>query len=573
MFSHDEFVIAMLVEDGRLDRARAEDVARHALEKKVGKSQAVIDLGIVPARDVTITRAAIAECPFVDLDQFETDISNASRLPRTVAEGLEAFPLFELGDLTTVGMADPLDLKAVDQLRALLKTDIEPVLCEPGALAKLIASAYSLHAGGDTRLSPAVQAASLTTGDEPIVAAVNQIIAQAVMENASDIHIGPDESSLHLRFRVDGALHPRQGPPLSAHLGLVQRLKVMANLDLTVTRRPQDGKFRFTHADRAVDIRLSIIPTVCGENVVMRLLASGGTIKGFAELGLPPAITTQFESAIEHPHGMILVTGPTGSGKTTTLYTAIKRLNSPDVNVMTIEDPVEIRLPMVRQIQVHSEIGMTFAGALRSILRQDPDVVLVGEIRDEETARIAVQAALTGHLVLSTLHTNDAPGAIARLRDFGLPAFAINSALLCVVAQRLVRRVCQHCAAPDHPTPLVLARFGLSPDKASFQRGAGCGRCSSTGYRGRIGVYEMLDMGIPVQKAIDKGATTIQIKQAAESCGYRPMWFDGLEKAQLGHTTLEEVSRVVALELSGEDAGSADHAAHHPDGTAGRLSA
>ncbi|MBY0261131.1 MAG: GspE/PulE family protein, partial [Phycisphaerales bacterium] len=350
------------------------------------------------------------------------------------------------------------------------------------------------------------------TGKEPIVAAVNQIVAQGIDLGASDIHIGPDEHQLHLRYRVDGELQPHKGPGLDAHIGIIQRLKVMSGLDLTVTRRPQDGKFRFSHNGREVDVRLSLIPTVSGENAVLRLLSSASSIRGFGELGFPPKQLAFFEEVIEHPHGMILVTGPTGSGKTTTLYTALKRLNTPDRNIMTIEDPVEIRMPMIRQVQANPEIGMTFAGALRSMLRQDPDVVFVGEIRDEETARISVQAALTGHLVLSSLHTNDAAGAIPRLRDLGCPPFAVNAALLCVLAQRLVRRVCPDCAAPDHPEPLLLEKFGLAAGEGTLVRGKGCAKCGSTGYRGRLGVYEMLSVTPAIRRAVERGLPAVAIR-------------------------------------------------------------
>ena len=289
----------------------------------------------------------------------------------------------------------------------------------------------------------------VTDASQPVVAAVNQLLADAIELEASDVHINPDEEVLRLRYRVDGLLQEQQGLPLSMHAGIVQRLKVMAHLDLTQTRRPQDGKFRFNHKGDPIDIRMSSIPTVCGENVVLRLLMSGTVVLDFHELGMPAQMATDLEELINRPYGMLLVTGPTGCGKTTSLYTVLNKLNDPSRNIMTIEDPVEIRLPYLRQIQVHSEIGLTFASALRSIVRQDPDVVLVGEIRDNETASIALQAALTGHMVLATLHTNDAPGAVARLRDYHLPPFVINSAVLAVVAQRLVRRVCQHCIVSD----------------------------------------------------------------------------------------------------------------------------
>jgi type IV pilus assembly protein PilB len=537
----------MMLEERLVTQEQVERATRHAAEKHVSVSDAVAALGFATHRDIAIVRAAICECPFVDVTHYDIDLNNAALMPRTVAERQLAFPLFNLGRVVTVGMADPLDLRGVDRVRGLLKASIEPVLCEPAALRALIERAYSMT-GGATRVETLqAQGEAALTGDEPIVAAVNQIIIQAIEQGASDVHIGPDEHQLHLRYRIDGALVPRQGPPLAAHQGLVQRLKVMANLDLTQTRRPSDGKFRFQHGSKAVDIRLSTIPTVTGENVVMRLLASASKLGSLKELGFPPDMATRIESLIEHPHGMILVTGPTGSGKTTTLYSFITKVNTPDRNVVTIEDPVEIRLPLVRQVQVNTEIGMTFAGALRSILRQDPDVILVGEIRDEETARIAVQSALTGHLVLSTLHTNDAAGAIARLKDFNCPAFAINASVLCVLAQRLVRRVCPDCAKPKNPEPALLRRFTGGKVDGQYRAGVGCGRCLNSGTRGRVGIYELFELTPNIQLAVEQNVSTNAVRSLAIREGMKLMWQDGVEKARLGVTTLDEVAGVATV--------------------------
>ena len=546
MLDSSHFLIRSLLQDGVVRQTDVERASDQARTMGVTIPEAMVSLGIIPSRVLAISRAKITEYPFVDLAAFSVDITNAELLPRATAERFGAFPLFIIDGLATVAMLDPLNLQAIDQIRSALKRDVDLVICDPEQLRALIAKAYSLsrvNAEG----SPAAieQDADLTTGDEPIVAAVNQVLASAMEMNASDVHIGPDEHDLHLRYRIDGVLVPQQGPSRAAHAGIIQRLKVMAKLDLTQSRKPQDGKFRFTHQGQYVDVRLSLIPTIHGENAVMRLLRSAAAIGPIASLGMPDEVSRAYEEYVHRPHGMILVTGPTGSGKTTTLYTALNAINSPDTNILTIEDPVEIRLPLVRQMQANAEVGVTFASALRSFLRQDPDVILVGEIRDAETARIAVQASLTGHLVFSTLHTNDAVGAISRLRDFELPLFAINAALLCAIAQRLVRKVCSQCAAPEDGGTVPPRGFGLTPnDMPAFVRGTGCAACKNTGYRGRMGVYEMLRMTPSIQDIVERGGTAAELRERASAEGMRLMWQDGLEKARRHTTTVWELSKL-----------------------------
>jgi type IV pilus assembly protein PilB len=559
MLDSSQYVIRALASDGVVSQTDLVRANEHAAANACDVTDSLVELGILGSRRLAIERAKICEFPFVDLTHYEIDFANSALAPKTLLDHIHAFPLFVLPDAITVGMVDPLNLAAIDELRRVLKSEIEPVLCDADQLRGLIARAYGLAATQRTSARSGDRDQDLTTGEEPIVVAVNQILMAAADAGASDIHLNPDEYDLHLRYRVDGVLLPQQGPAKQAHAAIVQRLKVMAHLDLTQTRKPQDGKFRFMHRDQAVDVRLSVVPTIHGENVVLRLLRSANRIGSLAELRMPPAMTAWYEEAISKPHGMILVTGPTGSGKTTTLYTALAHINAPNTNIMTIEDPVEIRLPMVRQIQVNADIGLTFATALRSILRQDPDVVLVGEIRDEETAKIAVQSALTGHLVFSTLHTNDAVSSITRLRDFGLPGFAINNALLCVIAQRLVRKICHACSIPDTPDPDRLRRLGIDLARTgSLQRGVGCSECRSTGYAGRLGVYEMLRVVPSIRRLIEQNAAESLIAQQARREGMTSMLDDGIAKALAGMTSVEEISGLLFTDQLEPDAPRAD---------------
>jgi type IV pilus assembly protein PilB len=545
LFDTQHFVIREFLADGLVKEADVRRANEHAASCGGSPVESLVALGIVTSRRLAIARAKICEYPFVDLGAFDIDIHNANLIPRGVADRLIVFPLFVVDGTATVAMNDPLNLQGIDQVRQLLKSDVDPVICDTEQLRNLISRAYSLVRTEGLDSTGRSGTDDTTTGDEPIVAAVNQIIAGAVDASASDIHINPDETELHLRYRVDGGLKSQQGPARNAHAAIVQRLKVLARLDLTQTRKPQDGKFRHVHRGEAVDIRLSLIPTIHGENVVMRILRSANRIGSVKDLGMSPEMTAWYGDLIEHPHGMVLVTGPTGSGKTTTLYTALHAINTPDRNIMTIEDPVEIRLPLVRQVQANPEVGLTFAAALRSMLRQDPDVVLVGEIRDGETAKIAVQAALTGHLVFSTLHTNEAIGAIPRLKDLGVPLFAINNALLCIIAQRLVRKVCDGCSAPETAENVHAILPGVDP--RPFRRGTGCAKCLNTGFKGRLGAYEMLRITPRVQKIIERDGGQTEIAAAARLDGMRSIWEDGIDKAKAGLTSVQELLKLRSI--------------------------
>ena len=554
MIESQSYLVSTLLCDGTVKEPEVRTARDHAAMHGTSMIESLIVTGAIAARELAISQALGCECPFVDLDHFAVNLKNARLLPRSVAERLCAFPLFVCGGVATVAVEDPLDLQAIDELWQVLGLEIEPVVCDRTRLVGLINAAFRLQGNTD---EPAQELRrpeheSLTTGDEPVVAAVNQIMASAIQAGASDVHINPDESTLLLRYRVDGELVKQHAPPLNMHSQLVQRLKVMARLDLTQTRRPQDGKFRINHNDQAYDIRLSLVPTVCGENVVMRILRPSLGIGSIEDLGMPEAVDRGFRKVISSPYGLMLVTGPTGSGKTTTLYTAIATLNTPNRNIVTIEDPVEIRMNMLRQVQINHEIGLSFAAVLRSVLRQDPDVVLVGEIRDEETARIALQASMTGHLVLSTLHTNDTPGAITRLVDMGLPAFAINGALRGVLAQRLLRKVCEGCAESD-PDGLETLRELVPnlPERARAMRGVGCPRCMSTGARGRMAVYEFLPMSDTLRTLIDNDASEQEIReQAAANSGYEPLWIDASRRVQLGQVSVTEMMKVCSIDAA-----------------------
>ncbi len=546
MLDTSEFIFQALIEAEKITKPESDKIKAIMDEQEMDLNEAIIRSNLVTGIDVAIVRASICEYPFADITKYDIDIRQSRSMPKSVAERLCVFPLFILGDIATVGMIDPLDLQAIDELRQILKKQIDPVVCDAQQLRMLITRSYTLDSGS-SEICDGIDDLDLKSNQEPIVAAVNQILFSAAEMKSSDIHINPDENALLLRYRVDGVLQTHRGPELSMHEGMIQRLKVMAHLDVTQTRRPQDGKFRFKHNGVAIDVRLSIIPTIHGENAVMRLLSSASSIGQIKDLGMPMDVTDTFLQMVNKPHGIILVTGPTGSGKTTTLYTALNEINTPDRNIMTIEDPVEIRLPLIRQVQANAEIGMTFASALRSMLRQDPDVILLGEIRDQETAKIAVQSALTGHLVFSTLHTNDAIGAIPRLLEFGVPAFAINNALLGIMAQRLVRRVCGDCVTEYKPEKHELLELGLCEnDTDSFVTGKGCSKCMNLGYKGRIGVYELLCATKGVRELIDQSAPASKLFEQARSEGMRLMLEDGIEKAKIGLTTLDEVRKLHA---------------------------
>ena len=497
-----------------------------------------------------------------DPERYPIDMALAAVLPVDTAQRLQVVPLRRRDGTLELGMGDPSDLDAIDAVEQLTHSEVIPVICTDREINQLTNSLYGSFAGlggavegGESAASALpsmaedVEVGSLKNMAEgaPVIRMVNWILSQAVREGASDIHISPETNHVQLRFRIDGKLREVPAPPKNLHLSIVSRIKILSQMDIAISRIPQDGRFTVRLDNREINVRVSTIPTTNGENLVLRLLDMGAFNYSLFDLGMSDRDRDLLASVIQAPYGMILSTGPTGSGKTTTLYAMLKELNHPDVHIITIEDPVEYRVAKIRQIQLNTKAGMTFASGLRSILRQDPDIIMVGEIRDAETARIATQAALTGHRVLSTVHTNDAAGAITRLIDMGIEPFLVSSVLLVSFAQRLVRKVCPHCAVRAEPSARCRAFWGI-PERESiaFMQAKGCPRCQQTGYQGRTGIFEVLMIDDMIRELIARKSTTLEINQAARAAGrLRTLKEDALGKLRAGLTTVEEAMSVV----------------------------
>lgn len=495
-------------------------------------------------------RAMRAAAIYCNLSDFIPRLQNSDIVDEELARRHVMFPLFVLDGVITMIMEDTNDLAAIDQVRRMTRQEVEVCAGSRSEVLGLIERAY----GASQYLEEASVMDSLLEVNEdsndgearPVIRLVDDLVNEAVRQNASDIHIEPGEKELRIRIRVDGVLREVAAPPLGLHRPVVSRIKVLSRLDISNTRTPQDGAYQYRNGDHEVMIRISVLPSVYGEAVVMRLLRNASDAISMNELGLERRMHEAFSGLVASAHGMILVSGPTGSGKSTTLYAVLRSITSPQKNIVTIEDPVEYRTSRVRQVQVNPDADLTFAAGLRSILRQDPDVIMVGEIRDRETAQIAVQAALTGHLLLSTVHTNDAIGAVARLRDLGVPEYLISSSLLGVLAQRLCRRNCPECVAPDDPPEFLLRAVGLADQAPDFQpmRGRGCRRCIGTGYVGRCGIYELFQVTEEFSAMIVRLESAEAIRAAAREKGMKFLLHDGLEKVRHGITSIEEVARV-----------------------------
>lgn len=503
-------------------------------------------------------------------DNYPIDMHLAELLPLEMVQKYQAIPLARTNYLVTVAMTDPTDIGALDAIEVYTNMEVEPVICTYQEWNHLMGSLYGTYStmGGMLERMEEMEIEQTPNGEKertvedlevrslqdmaeeaPVVRLVNSILSQAVREGASDVHISPEKDRVQVRFRVDGKLHEVPAPPKSMHLLIVSRLKILANMDIALSRIPQDGRFTIRMDNKEINIRASTIPTIYGENMVLRLLDTSSGIYSLEELGMGETEIEKLEATIFKPYGMILSTGPTGSGKSTTLYAILKRINQPDINILTLEDPVEYRVGKIRQIQLNRKAGMTFASGLRSLMRQDPDVIMVGETRDAETAQISVQAALTGHRVLSTVHTNDAAGAITRFIDMGVEPFLVSSVMLVSIAQRLVRKVCPYCKKPHDPPKAALKFWGLDRVLgANFVKGNGCFNCMDKGYKGRTGIFEVLLIDEMVQEMILKRCSAQEITRAAQQSGrLRTLKEDAADKVAQGITTLDEAASAVMM--------------------------
>lgn len=519
-------------------------------------------LGRILIEEEIINEGQLAEAlakqknlPLISLGEYEINLAAATQIQESVARRYRVIPINYDDGKIVLAMANPLDINAVDDIRVMTRREVVPVVSTETDI--LSAINHYLHGSVEEAMQTVTaeveekleeEEVIEEISDAPVVKLVDSIIAQAVIREASDIHVEPQEKDLRVRYRIDGVLHEMMSLPKSIQAGLVSRFKIISNMDIAEHRIPQDGRYSLSVAGKNVDLRLASLPSVYGENMTIRILDKTRALFKLEDLGFLPLTLDKYKQSYTKPYGTILVTGPTGSGKSTTLYATLNVLNSPDRKIITIEDPVEYRLPGILQIQINPQAGLTFANGLRSIVRSDPDIIMVGEIRDLETAKIAIESALTGHLVLSTLHTNDAPSAVTRLVEMGLEPFLVTSAVDCVLAQRLARKLCSHCKESYTPSPEVLSESGISfkqGEKAVLYRAKGCRHCFNTGYKGRIGVYEVMLMSQNIEMLCIERRSSDEIKLAAIREGMKTLRDDGLEKVKAGITSLEEIMRVV----------------------------
>ena len=563
-----ERIADALVEDGLLSAQQVEELIVE--QKKAGTRllKLILEKAYVSEQDMAVSMGRVLNTPPINLPRLSIPVEIADLLPREMAHTHKVIPVARLDNKLFLAMADPLNVLAIDDVRRTTRLEIFTLIASEkaiidklngidsskgGSMEDIIQDARNKSESGDeddVQVSrEALEEVNLdqlaaSSEEAPVIKLANLILVQAIKDRASDVHIEPFEKSLRLRYRMDGVLMDATPPPKQMQLALASRFKIMSSLDIAERRLPQDGRMRIRVGGKDFDLRVSIMPTVHGEKIVLRVLDKSNLSASIDKLGLDPDTFQQFKAAVDAPHGLILVTGPTGSGKTTTLYSALNELNSPAFNIVTVEDPVEFQVPGINQVPVKKEIGLSFANALRSILRQDPDIVMIGEIRDTETAEIAVEAALTGHQVLSTMHCNDAPGAIARLDDMGIAPFLISSSVILACAQRLMRRICSHCKEPvTYPTKMY-QDLGIDPsifEGATLYRGRGCDRCKNAGYSGRLAIIEAMTISDELRKMIISRANSREMGKAAIGQGMRTLRMVALDRVRDGVSTLEQV--------------------------------
>jgi type IV pilus assembly protein PilB len=568
----------LLLREKRVTPSQLQEALNHQRANGGRLGASLVKLGILADEEITSVVSRHCGVPAINLREFEPDPAVVRLIPIEIAAKYNVLPVGRSGTTLTLAMADPTNVFAMDDLKFMTGLHIEPVVASETAIreaiAKFSSSAKETAAGpkGSDLANRALEELGgmadegievITEGDEvdaatlerqggeaPIIKLVNALMLSAIQKGASDIHIEPYVKEMRIRFRIDGVLHAVMSPSLKYRDAIVSRVKIMARLDIAEKRLPQDGRIKMRFVDggrtRSIDVRVSALPTLFGEKVVLRLLDPEGLRLDMTRLGFSPEALAKFEHAIRKPWGMVLVTGPTGSGKTNTLYSSLAQLNQPGVNIMTAEDPVEFNLHGINQVQVRDGIGLTFAAALRSFLRQDPNIILVGEIRDAETASIGVKAALTGHLVLSTMHTNDAPSSINRLVNMGIEPFLVANSINLLCAQRLVRRVCEHCKEPFPMSATQLIEAGFDPAEAGSVKplkGRGCDRCGGAGYKGRLGLFEVMEMSDALREMVVANAPVSELRKQAIAEGMTTLRRSGLQKVKDGQTTLEEVVR------------------------------
>jgi type IV pilus assembly protein PilB len=567
--SFGERIADALVEDGLLTTKQVDELLEQQKKEGTRLLKLVIEKAYVTEMDMTVSMGRILNTPPVNLARIGILPDVADLLPRDLAHNYKVVPVSRLDNKLFLAMADPLNVLAIDDVKRITRLDVVPMIsseraiidklnnidaAKSGSMEDIINDAQrqadddtdadNLEVSKETMEDVNLDQLAASSEEAPVIKLANLILVQAIKDRASDIHIEPFEKMVRLRYRVDGSLLDVTPPPKQMQLALASRLKIMSSLDIAERRLPQDGRMRVKVSGKDYDLRVSFLPTVHGEKCVLRVLDKSNLSASIDKLGLDADTFQQFKQAVDAPHGLILVTGPTGSGKTTTLYSALNELNNPMYNIVTVEDPVEFQVPGINQVPVKKEIGLTFANALRSILRQDPDIVMIGEIRDTETAEIAVEAALTGHQVLSTMHCNDAPGAIARLDDMGIAPFLISSSVILACAQRLMRRICSHCKEPVTYPQKMYTDLNIDPtifEGVTLYRGRGCERCKNSGYAGRLAIIEAMTITDEIRKLVIARANTREMGKIAVGQGMRTLRMAALDRVRDGISTLEQV--------------------------------